>query len=67
LRLELIYKLTIHPHALNKKTGQVINLDKIDVTNEGYRGRQPQKRIQVLGCVPVQIVNLSLEEVVEEG
>jgi hypothetical protein len=54
---------TINPHVLNKNEGQVENNKKLNKVNKVCKGRQPQKTIQVLGCVPVQIVNLSLEGV----
>jgi hypothetical protein len=51
---------TIHTHLVDKEMGHSENVKKCDVTN---RCSKAKYMIQVLGYVPIQIANLSLEEV----
>jgi len=54
---------TTHPHVLDKELGQDKFDRKRNSVNESDKWRQPHRKIQILGCVPVQVVNLSLEEI----
>ena len=57
---------TTHPHAVYKEQGQDKLNEKGNNENERNKGRQPLGKIQILGCVPVQVANLSLEEITLE-
>jgi len=54
---------TTHPHVLDKELGQDKSDRKRNSVNESDKWRQPHRNIQILGCVPVQVANLSLEEI----
>jgi hypothetical protein len=54
---------TTHPHVLDKDLGQFKFVRERNNANESEKERLPQRKIQILGCVPVQVANLSLEEI----